>query len=388
MPVINRIADFHEDMCRWRRDFHAHPELAFEETRTAGVVCGLLREFGMDVHQGLATTGVVGTLRTGDGPVIGLRADLDALPLEEKNKFQHRSCHAGKMHACGHDGHTSMLLGAARYLAETRRFKGTVHFIFQPAEEEIGGARVMIEEGLFEKFPCESVYGMHNMPGYAAGSFALRSGPMMAACDTFELRIGGRGSHAAMPHQGIDSIVVAAQIVTALQTICSRNTAPVEAAVVSVTRIHGGAADNVIPDEVVLRGTTRAFTPRIRDSFEPNILRIAGGIAAAHGARVELDYQRGYPATVNHARETAIATAVAVEISGTERVDLDPPPTMGGEDFAYMLEAKPGCYIFIGNGPGEGGCLLHNPHYDFNDDILTTGASYWARLVERELPLS
>ncbi len=387
MPIINRIADYHDEMSRWRRDIHAHPELAFKETRTAQIVADLLQEFGIEVHRGLAKTGVVGTLCNGQGPVIALRADMDALALDEKNDFQHSSRHPGKMHACGHDGHTSMLLGAARYLAETKHFKGTVHFIFQPAEENIGGAQVMIEEGLFEKFPCDSVYGMHNAPGMEAGSFAMRSGPVMAACDTFELRIRGRGSHAAMPHQGVDSIVVAAQIVSALQTISSRNTAPVEAAVVSVTRIHGGDADNVIPDDVVMGGTTRAFLPEVRDNFEPAIRRIAAGIASAHGASFELDYKRGYPATINHSRETAIAAAIATEIAGSEGVNLKPSPTMGGEDFSYMLEAKPGCFVFIGNGSGDGGRTLHNPHYDFNDDILATGASYWARLVESELPV-
>ena len=386
MPVINSIADYHNEMVRWRQDIHAHPELAFEETRTADVVANLLQEFGIEIHRGLATTGVVGTLRNGNGPVIGLRADMDALPLDEKNTFEHRSCHSGKMHACGHDGHTTMLLGAARYLAQSKNFSGTVNFIFQPAEESIGGARVMVEEGLFDKFPCASVYGMHNMPEMAVGSFAIRSGPMLAACDTFELRVQGHGGHAAMPHQGVDTIVVAAQIVTALQTIPSRNIAPVDSAVVSVTQIHGGDADNIIPDDVVLRGTCRSFSAEVRDGFESQIRRIAEGIAAAHGARIELDFERGYPATINHVRESEIAGKIAAEIAGSEHVNLNPKPVMGGEDFSYMLEAKPGSYIFIGNGMGSGGCMLHNPHYDFNDEILATGASYWARLVEHELP--
>ncbi|MBM3601772.1 MAG: amidohydrolase [Alphaproteobacteria bacterium] len=388
MPIINRIAEFHQDMIRWRRDIHAHPETAFEEHRTSDVVAKTLESFGIEVHRGLAGTGVVGTLKgrkNGNGRSIGLRADMDALHIHELNGFQHKSTNEGKMHACGHDGHTTMLLGAARYLAETRNFDGTVHFIFQPAEENEGGGRVMVEQGLFEKFPVEAVYGMHNMPGLPLGTFAVRSGPMMASYDIFEITVTGRGSHGAMPHQGIDAVVTAAQVVTALQTIASRNTPPLDSVVVSTTQIHGGDTWNVIPDSVVLRGTTRSFKPEIQATIEPAIRRIAEGVCSAMGATMTMRYERRYPPTVNTARETQIAADAAALVVGETNLDRDVTPTMGSEDFAFMLQAKPGCYIFIGNGPGDGGCLLHNPHYDFNDEALTLGASYWAKLVENVL---
>ncbi|MEM7121114.1 MAG: M20 aminoacylase family protein [Pseudomonadota bacterium] len=387
MPIINRIAEFHDDMTRWRRDIHAHPETAFEENRTADVVAGLLEEFGIEVHRGLATTGVVGTLKNGNGDRrVGLRADLDALHIHEKNTFEHVSKHEGKMHACGHDGHTTMLLGAARYLAETKNFDGTIHFIFQPAEENEGGGRVMIEDGLFEMFPVDSVYGMHNAPGIPVGQFAVREGPFLAAFDIFEIKVKGVGTHAAMPDRGIDPLVPAAQIVSGLKAVVSREVSPLHSAVVSVTQIHAGDTWNVIPDEVTLRGTCRWFDDRVRDMLQPAITRIVENIAAAHRCTATIHYERRYPATVNSPFETDFAASVAADLVGDEYVDRAFEPDMGSEDFAFMLQEKPGCYILIGNGPEEGGCLLHNPHYDFNDEVLPLGASYWARLAERALP--
>ncbi len=386
MPIVNRIAAFHDEMKAWRHDIHAHPETAFEENRTADVVAGKLAEFGIEVHRGLAKTGVVGTLRAGKSArTIGLRADMDALHIEERNGFPHRSRHAGKMHACGHDGHTTMLLGAAKYLAETRNFDGTVHFVFQPAEENEGGGKAMIADGLFERFPVEAIYGMHNWPGLATGQFAAMAAPMMAAFDIFELTITGKGAHAAMPHRGIDPVVVGAQIVTALQTIASRATSPLDSVVVSVTQFHAGDTWNVIPDQAVLRGTTRSFRPEIQDATEGAIGRIARQTAAAFGATAELRYERRYPPTINTERETEIAAAAIAEVVGAENVRRDLPPTMGSEDFAFMLQAKPGAYVFIGNGADEQASPLHNPRYDFNDEVLALGASYWARLVERTL---
>ena len=387
MAIVNRIAEFHDDLIQWRRDIHAHPETAFEEKRTSDVVAKKLAEFGIEVDRGLAGTGVVGTLKgdRGDGPAIGVRADLDALHIHEKNEFDHKSTIDGKMHACGHDGHTTMLLGAARYLAETRNFAGTVHFIFQPAEENEGGARVMIEEGLFEKFPVESVYGMHNMPGLGLGEMAVRAGPFMAAFDIFEIRLTGRGTHAAAPHLGVDAVVPAAQIVTALQTIASREVDPQESVVVSVTQIHGGDTWNVIPEDVVLRGTVRAFLPEIQDHAEASIRRIVDGICAAAGVTAQIDYQRRYPPTINTESDADFTASVMADVVGEQNVFRDKPPKMASEDFAFMLNEKPGAYVWLGNGPGEGGCLLHNPSYDFNDDALPIGASYWARLVETRL---
>jgi hippurate hydrolase len=384
MPIINRIADFHPDMTAWRRDLHAHPETAFEEHRTAEAVAEKLAVFGVEVHRGLAGTGVVGTLRGSrpGGRAIALRADLDALHIHEKNGFAHASRNEGRMHACGHDGHTTMLLGAARYLAETRNFAGTVHFVFQPAEENEGGARRMIEEGLFERFPVEGVYGMHNWPGLPPGKFAVRPGPMMASFDIFEIVIAGKGAHAAMPHEGTDPVVIAAQLVTALQAIVSRNTHPLESAVISVTQIHGGDTWNVIPDEVVLRGTTRTFKPEIQDLVERRMHEVAESLCAAHGARMRWRYERRYPPTINAGSETETAAAVLGEIVGQENVHRDLLPSMGSEDFAFMLQEKPGSYVWIGNG---GAANLHNAGYDFNDEILPLGASYWARLVERVL---
>jgi hippurate hydrolase len=392
MPAINRIADFQAEMSGWRHDIHAHPETAFEEHRTAEIVARLLESFGIAVDRGVARTGVIGTL-VGSKPggsrpgmrAIALRADMDALPIHEKNGFAHASTHDGRMHACGHDGHTAMLLGAAKYLAETRNFAGTVHFIFQPAEENEGGARLMVEEGVFERCPVEAVYGMHNWPGLPAGQFAIRPGPMMAAFDIFEITIAGRGAHAAMPHLGIDPIVAAAHIVTALQTIASRNIHPLDGAVVSVTQIHGGDTWNVIPDSVVLRGTTRSFDPAVRDALEPAIRRIAEGACASLGAEVAMRYERRYPPTVNSPAESEVAAATAAALVGSDNVRRDLLPSMGAEDFAFFLEGKPGAYIWIGNGAGAQEAMLHNPHYDFNDEILALGASYWARLAETVL---
>ncbi|MEE2971235.1 MAG: M20 aminoacylase family protein [Pseudomonadota bacterium] len=387
MAIVNRIAEFHDDLIQWRRDIHAHPETAFEEKRTSDIVAEKLSEFGIEVHRGLAETGVVGTLKgdRGDGPAIGLRADLDALDILEKNTFDHKSTIPGKMHACGHDGHTIMLLGAARYLAETRNFAGTVNFIFQPAEENEGGARVMIEEGLFDKFPVEAVFGMHNMPGLGLGEMAVRAGPFMAAFDIFEINLTGRGTHAAAPHLGIDPLVAAAQIVTALQTIASREIDPQDSVVVSVTQIHGGDAWNVIPEDVLIRGTVRAFKVETQDRAEASIRRIVDGICQASGVTAGIDYQRRYPPTINTPEEADFTASVMADVVGAENVFRDKAPKMASEDFAFMLNEKPGAYVWLGNGPGEGGCLLHNPSYDFNDDALPLGASYWARLVETRL---
>ncbi len=387
MGVIPRIAELQAEMEGWRHDLHAHPELAFAEHRTADFVAAKLQAFGIAVHRGLAGTGVVGSLRAGKGDrALGLRADMDALPIAEMNDFAHRSTQPGKMHACGHDGHTTMLLGAAKYLAETKGFDGTVHFIFQPAEENEGGGRRMVEEGLFEKFPVEAVYGLHNYPGIAAGRFAVRPGPMMASFDVFEIVVTGRGVHAAMPHHGADPVVAGAAIVGALQTIASRNTDPLEPVVVSVTQFHAGDTWNVIPEQAVLRGTTRAFRPEIQDATEAAIRRIVAGVATGLGVTASVRYERRYPPTINSAAETETAARAAAAVTGAQGVARDLAPGMGAEDFAFMLQARPGSYVWLGNGNSEGGCFLHNPRYDFNDAILTVGASYWARLVEMEMP--
>ena len=386
MGVIDRIRDFHADLTAWRRDIHANPETAFEEHRTAAFVAEKLESFGVQVHRGLARTGVVGTLKAGTGNrAIGLRADMDALHLEEKNEFGHRSTVAGKMHACGHDGHTIMLLGAARYLAETRNFDGTVHFIFQPAEENEGGGRVMVEEGLFERFPVESVFGMHNMPGIPLGKMAVRSGPVMASADFFDIRVRGVGAHGAYPHTGIDPIVVGSEIVMAAQTIVSRNADPMKSAVVSITQFYGGHTTNVIPEDVVLRGTARAFLPGMQDMIEKRLKRICEGVGMAHGAEVACKYERLYPPTINTADETDLAAAAAIATVGRENTILDLPPMMGAEDFSWMLKERPGCYVFLGNGDGAGSCMIHNPLYDFNDEAIPLGASYWANLTEQVL---
>jgi len=387
MPIINRIAEFQDEMTEWRRHIHAHPETAFEEHRTAAFVAGKLESFGIDIHQGLARTGVVGTLKGahGDGPAIGLRADMDALDIQETADRDYASQNEGKMHACGHDGHTTMLLGAARYLSETRNFAGTVHFIFQPAEEFAGGGREMVEDGLFDLFPVETVWGMHNFPGQPLGTFGVCPGPAMAAADTFDIRLKGQGTHAAFPHMGTDVMVAAGQLITALQTVASRSMDPMEQVVLSVTQMHAGDTYNIIPEEITLKGTVRSFKPEIQDIAETSMRKIASGIGAAFGISIEIEYRRGYPATVNDPTESDYAASVAADVVGEENVMTGLPPKMGAEDFSFMLNERPGCYIWIGNGPGEGGCYLHNPGYDFNDEALAIGASYWSRLVEMRL---
>ncbi len=390
MPIVNRIAAMSPEVAEWRRDIHAHPEILFEVHRTAATVAEKLKAFGCDeVVTGLGRTGVVGVIRGskqargGGKSVIGLRADMDALPIEEETDVPYRSTVPGKMHACGHDGHTAMLLGAARYLAETRNFGGTAVVIFQPAEEGGGGGREMVQDGLMDRFGIEEVYGMHNFPGLAVGQFAIRSGPVMAAADRIAIEIEGVGGHAARPHLAIDPILVGAQIVSQLQSIVARNVDPLDSAVVSITAFQGGNTDNVIPRTVRLRGTGRSFRPETRDLLENRVRAIVEGTAQAYGAKVTLTYRRDYPVTRNHERQTAFAASVAAEVAGADRVNVDAAPLMGAEDFSYMLEARPGAFIFVGNGDSAG---LHNPAYDFNDEAIPVGSSYWARLVETALP--
>ncbi len=387
MAIINRIGDFQDEMTAWRRDLHAHPELGFQETRTAALVADQLRGFGVDeVHTGIARTGVVGVLKAGEGGrAIGLRADMDALPIVEATGLPYASQNPGRMHACGHDGHTTMLLGAARYLAETRNFAGTVYFIFQPAEEMQAGGRVMVEEGLLERFPAEQVFGMHNWPRLPLGQFAMRPGPVMAAADRIEIRLVGRGGHGAMPHHSRDPVVAGAQIVSALQTIVARNADPIDRAVVSITQFHAGDADNVIPHTALLGGTARSFTPAMQDLIERRLGEIARGIAQALEVEAEVTYERGYPATVNSEAETELAAAAAALVVGADQVDRAPDPVMGAEDFSFMLQQRPGSYVFIGNGGGDDAPMVHHPEYDFNDEALPIGASYWAKLVEQIL---
>ncbi|MDO8804191.1 MAG: M20 aminoacylase family protein [Elusimicrobiota bacterium] len=385
MTILEQTRLLQEEMTGWRRAIHACPETAFEELRTAAFVAEKLESFGLRVNKGLSRTGVVGTLSSGSGRrAIGLRADMDALCVQEQNTFEYRSRNEGKMHACGHDGHTAMLLGAAKYLAGNGKFDGTIHFIFQPAEESGGGGREMVEQGLFEKFPCDSVYGMHNWPGLPVGQFGVRPGPAMASCDDFEIELAGHGCHAAMPHTGIDLIVAASALVQALQTICSRNVDPLEPAVVSVTQLHAGDTYNVIPGTAILRGTARAFKPEVQDLLERRLGEISTATAAAYGARAKVRYQRNYPPTVNAERETVICAAVLERLLGAENV-IKVPQVMGAEDFSFMLNAKPGCYVFAGNGPVKDGAALHNPRYDFNDEVLCLGAAYWASLTEHLL---
>jgi len=387
MPIVNRLADFHDDIVAWRHDLHRHPEILYEVHRTAAVVAEKLRDFGCDeVVTGLGRTGVVGVIRgkrTASGRVIGLRADMDALPIREVTGKGYASTVDGAMHACGHDGHTAMLLGAARYLAETRTFDGTAVVIFQPAEEGGGGGRAMVEDGLMERFGIEEVYGMHNKPGLPVGAFAIRKGPIMAATDEFTIDITGRGGHAARPHDTIDPIIVGTQIVQALQTIASRSVDPIHSVVVSVTKFHAGDAYNVIAETARIGGTVRTLDAGVRDLAEARIRQIVDGVAATNGAQIVLDYDRNYPITRNHSGPTEFAASVAADVVGPARVDLDVPPMMGGEDFSYMLEARPGAFIFVGNGNSAG---LHNPAYDFNDDVIPIGSSYWVRLVERAMP--
>lgn len=387
MPIINSIAALEEQMTEWRRDFHMHPELAYQEVRTSGKVAEMLESWGIEVTKGLGKTGVVGVIKgSGDGPSIGLRADMDALPIDEMNDTPWKSQNAGVMHACGHDGHTTMLLGAAKYLAETRNFNGTVNVIFQPAEEGYAGAKAMMDDGLFEKFPCDQVYGLHNWPQMPAGSIAAVPGPIMAAADKFDITVRGRGAHGAMPQNGVDPIVIGSQIVTALQSLVSRSKDPIETAVISITMFHAGAAFNVIPEEAVLSGTVRTFNPDVQDMIEAGMKRIAEGIASGMGGSADVDFRRGYPATVNHDVQTQLAADVAGGIVGPENVRDDVDPTMGGEDFAFMLNEKPGCYLWLGQGGGASSENVHHPQYDFNDSVLPIGASVLARLVEELQP--
>jgi len=386
---------FHAELVHIRRDIHANPELGFEETRTSQLVADKLAEYGIEVHRGLAKTGVVGVIKgkKDSGRAIGLRADMDCLPMHETSEVPHKSKVAGRMHACGHDGHTTMLLGAARYLAQTRNFDGTVNLIFQPAEEGGGGGRVMVEEGLFKKFPVDAVYALHNWPGLPVGKMAVRPGAMMAATDEIKIKVRGSGGHAALPHLAADPVVATAHVITALQTIASRNANPIDALVVSVCSMQTSqvGAFNVIPGHVELVGTVRSFSPEMRELAEKRIKEIATSVAQGLGASAEVEYRRGYPATVNTEKEAVFAARVGEKVFGKGNVVTDGEPTMGGEDFSYMLQAKPGAYVFLGQGGQQGGqqggCFLHNPGYDFNDEVIPLGAGYLAALVEESLPI-
>jgi len=385
MPIVNRIADMHGEITAWRRDIHAHPELLYDVHRTAAAVADKLRSFGCDeVATGIGRTGVVGVIRggKGSGRTIGLRADMDALPIEEATGAPYQSTVPGKMHACGHDGHTAMLLGAARYLAETRNFAGTAIVIFQPAEEGGAGGQAMVRDGLMERFRVEEVYGMHNYPGLPVGQFALRPGPLMAAADRVTIEIEGRGGHAARPHFAVDTVLVGAQIINQIQSIVARNVDPLQAAVISICVFQAGSTDNVIPQTALLRGTARSLTPQVRDLLEKRLHEVVEGTARLYGATAKLTYRRDYPVTRNHERQAAFAASVAAEVVGRERVDDQIAPVMGAEDFSFMLEARPGAFIFVGNGDSAG---LHHPAYDFNDEVIPLGTSYWVKLVETAL---
>jgi amidohydrolase len=387
MPIVNRVADLQEDVAGWRRDLHAHPELGFDVHRTAGIVADKLKAFGCDeIVCGIGRTGVVGVIRgrkAQSDKVIGLRADMDALPLEEITGLAYRSTVPGKMHACGHDGHTAMLLGAAKYLAETRNFDGTAVVIFQPAEEGGAGGREMVKDGLMERFGIGEVYGMHNVPDLPVGAFATRPGPLLAAADMLRIEIEGKGTHAAKPHLGVDTLLVGAQIVNQLQSIVARNVDPLDSAVVSICSFKAGETHNVVPQTAVLLGTVRTMRAETRDLVERRVAEVVEGTARLYGARANVAYQRGYPLTINHARETDFAVSVAAEIAGADRVDADTPPIMGSEDFSFMLNERPGAMIFVGNGDTAG---LHHPAYDFNDEAIPFGTSYWVRLVEKAMP--
>lgn len=389
MAIANEIQQLHADLLEWRQHLHQFPETAFEETETAKFIADKLTGFGLDVHQGLGKTGVVATLSAGNSSrKIALRADMDALFIHEQNTFAYRSRHDGKMHACGHDGHSAMLLGAAKFLSEHRNFNGTVYFIFQPAEEGRAGARQMIDDGLFEKFPADCVFGMHNFPDIPIGHFAVKSGAMMASFDCFEITITGQATHAAMPHLGNDAIVASAQLINALQTIVSRTLNPADPAVVSITQIHAGNTWNAIPESVLLRGTFRCFSSTVQITIANKITQLVNSICGGFDVSADIRFNpenAGYPVTFNAEAETAIALKAAQAVVGENCVDQQPIPSMGSEDFAFMLQEKPGCYIWIGNGSSENSCLLHNPHYDFNDAILPVGVAYWVKLVEMKL---
>jgi amidohydrolase len=393
MKLIESILADAASVAAMRRDIHAHPELCFEEVRTADLIAKALADWGIPVHRGLGKTGVVGIVKNGTSSrSVGLRADIDALPMTEHNRFAHASRHAGRMHACGHDGHTAMLLAAAKHLARHRNFDGTVYLVFQPAEEGGGGAREMMADGLFEKFPMEAIFGAHNWPGMAVGQFALRSGPVFASSNEFRITIHGKGAHAAMPHNGIDPVPAACQMVQAFQTIVTRDKRPIDTAVISVTMIHAGEATNVIADSCELQGTVRTFTTEVLDLVERRMKAIAEATAAAFGAGCDFQFRRNYPPTINHAAETEFARRLLGEVAGPENV-LEFEPTMGAEDFSYFLQKMPGCYFLIGNGDGahrDGGhgmgpCMLHNPSYDFNDELIPLGATAWVRLAEKWL---
>jgi amidohydrolase len=390
MPIHPRIAAFQDDMVSWRRDLHAHPELGFEEHRTAGIVAGMLESWGIEVERGWAGTGLVGTLRAGRSDrSIGLRADMDALPMTEANEFTHASTSPGRMHGCGHDGHTVMLLGAARYLARAKPFDGVVRFIFQPAEEGGGGAKVMIDEGLFRRHRIDAVYGVHNDPSLPLGHAAVVAGPIQAASDRLRITITGRGGHAARPHMTVDPVVVGAHIVLALQSVASRRVDPLDSAVLSLTQFHAGEADNVIPQTAELRGTVRTLEPAIQDQVEALVRSIAAGTAAAHGAIAAVEYRRNYPPVVNHAAEAERAAEALARVIGADQILRRRRPSMGGEDFAFLLREAPGCFVKLGQQTGErGGVPVHHPNYDFNDDLLPIGASFFAALVEQELAAS
>ena len=386
MNIEPQITAFGAELKAIRRDIHAHPELGFEEERTSAIVAQKLKEWGLEVTTGIGKTGVVGTIRVGNNPrAIGLRADMDALPMDELNTFDHRSTHKGRMHACGHDGHTTMLLGAAKYLSATRNFDGTVHLNFQPAEEGRGGAEAMVKDGLFEKFPCEQIFGMHNRPKLDVGKFAIRSGPQMAGGGLFDIHITGKGTHGARPEAGIDPVIIATQIISALQTVVSRNVAPLDSAVISVTQMHAGDAYNVVPQEAVLRGTIRTFRKETMALVKERIETISAGIAQTLGGSAKADIRVVFPPLVNDKDAVKFIADVAAKIVGEENMNRDGMFSMASEDFSYMLEKVPGAFINIGNGSGEGGCEVHNPSYDFNDDILTLGATLWSRVVETKL---
>jgi amidohydrolase len=385
MPIVNRVADLHGEITAWRRDMHAYPELRYDVHRTAASVVDRLKSFGCDdVVAGIGQTGVVGVIRgrKGGSKVVGLRADMDALPIEEETGLPYKSTVPGKMHACGHDGHTAMLLGAAKYLAETRNFAGTAVVIFQPAEEGGAGALAMVKDGLITRFGIQEVYGMHNYPGLPVGQFAIRSGPTMASADHIEITLEGKGGHAAKPHLSVDTILVGAQIINQLQSIVARNVDPLEAAVVSICMFQSGFTDNVIPQHARLRGTARALKPEIRELLQKRIGEVIDGTARLYGATAKITYTNGYPVVVNHERQTAFAAGVAGEIAGKDKVDTNAPPVMGAEDFAFMLQERPGAFIFVGNGDSAG---LHHPAYDFNDEAIPVGTSYWVRLAETAL---
>ena len=383
MPIVNRVADLQGEIAEWRHDIHAHPELLFDVHRTAATVADKLKAFGCDeVVPGIGRTGVVGVIRgkRGQGEkVIGLRADMDALPIEEATGVPYKSTVPGKMHACGHDGHTAMLLGAAKYLAETRNFSGTAVLVFQPAEEGGGGGREMVKDGLMERFGVQEVYGMHNYPGLPIGQFGIRTGPLMASADTVSIEIEGVGGHAARPQLSVDTVLVGAQIINQIQSIVARNVDPLKAAVISICVFQAGTTDNVIPQTAHLRGTARALAPDVRDLLEKRLHEVVEGTARLYGAKAKLTYRRGYPVLKNHEQQTSFAASIASEIVGANRVDTDFPPVMGAEDFSYMLEARAGAFIFVGNGDSAG---LHHPAYNFNDDVIPVGTSYWVRLVE------